>query len=66
MHHAQLAALQVYAQKVGRCWKRELAHDWSRACSAHVDTMTYSTLHTIRNQYGPSWLDGFTFPGGSE
>jgi hypothetical protein len=63
LHPAQLAALSTYAATVGRKWKWELSMDWSRACSSHVSNEIYGTLHTIRNQYGPSWLENFKFPG---
>ena len=52
----EASALRAYASKVGEGWKDELAFDWMREGTGHVDRDTYAILHVMRNQLGPSWL----------
>ena len=56
------AALHTYAEEVGDGWQAELARDWARACSEHVDHQTYQLLHILRNhpKYGTRWLAEYT------
>jgi len=46
----QIAALQQYATKHGRTWKRELCLDWFHGRDSGL-------LRQIRNQFGPRWLE---------
>lgn len=55
----QLAALATYAERAGDDWKTRLSSDWMRAGSTTVDISTYSLLHQVRNNFGPSWLHKF-------
>lgn len=51
----ELAALQEYAAKHGRTWKRNLRTDWMNGhCTGY--------LQAIRNEFGPSWLQKFKLP----
>jgi hypothetical protein len=53
-----LAALRSYAEEHGRKWKEALSVDWYYA-RAHG--LRGVILHGLRNNLGPSWLDGFKF-----
>jgi hypothetical protein len=49
-----LAALQIFADKHGRTWKRTLSDMWMNGrdewqADAHL-------LRSVRNQLGPTWL----------
>jgi hypothetical protein len=50
----EFKALQDYAQKHGRTWKKQLLADWFAA-------RTTGPLQHLRNAYGPSWLVRFSF-----
>lgn len=50
--------LDKYIERVGANWKDTLAHDWSRA-GTRVHGIEYGYLHTLRNAFGPSWLEGY-------
>ena len=55
----QAAALVEFAEKYGPQWKDKLRESWMKAgCYGFPQ---YHFLHQIRNQHGPSWLEGFTF-----
>lgn len=59
-----IAALRSYAIERGPKWKDDLALDWYNArLSIADDGMPErgSILHGLRNNLGPTWLDGFTF-----
>lgn len=51
----QLAALQDFARKNGRCWKSALRGAWQ------FDG-TNAELQHMRNTHGPRWLAGFKLP----
>ena len=58
---ADLAALQAFADAHGRTWKDQLAQVyWYNARPWRGvdgrDEITGSTLHAIRNNFGPTWL----------
>jgi hypothetical protein len=50
----QLDALQRYAAKHGTQWKSQLNLAWIRAAEPGY-------LQQVRNQFGPSWLEKFSF-----
>lgn len=57
----QTAALQEFADAHGPRWKDELSNVyWYNARLWHGDSgcnhVVASTLHGIRNQFGPTWL----------
>jgi hypothetical protein len=55
----QLAALQDFAGKHGRCWKQELRDAWQ------FDG-TRQDLQHLRNTHGPRWLTGFKLPANKQ
>lgn len=50
----QLAALQAYANRVGRAWKSLLCAAWLDGSDRREENG--HLLRQIRNQFGPSWL----------
>jgi hypothetical protein len=62
---AEYAALREYAITNGRSWKQRLQMDWYYG--RHDNTDAGITLYGLRNHpdYGPSWLDDFSFPKGA-
>ena len=59
-----IAALQSYAAERGRKWKQDLALDWYNARASFCAEMPDrgAILHGLRNNLGPTWLEGFKFP----
>lgn len=51
----QLAALQQYATIHGRRWKSDLGDLWQSGRANAV-------LQSVRNEFGPSWLESFKLP----
>lgn len=56
---AQLDALQEWARVEGRSWKIKLAYAW--ADGNYHGSKHSGMLQQIRNQFGPTWLDQFSF-----
>ena len=50
----QLAALQRFADRVGRGWKLELSLAWSTGADEREDDACF--LRQVRNDFGPTWL----------
>lgn len=48
-------ALQVFANKTGRCWKAELSKLWLNGAIG-------MPLYGLRNTHGPDWLNKFELP----
>ena len=56
----QIAALQAYAGRNGRCWKSKLNHAWMTGRDEWEPES--ARLRSIRNQFGPTWLFNFRLP----
>lgn len=50
----QIEALQAFADKYGRTWKRTLGDKWMNGRDA--DEPKGYLLRQVRNQLGPTWL----------
>ncbi len=55
----QFSALVKFAIEHGRSWKQELNAQWSDGRDAR--SPMGAMLRQIRNEAGPSWLNGFNF-----
>jgi hypothetical protein len=55
----QLEAIKKYADSHGRQWKWCLNAEWQRGCCGLMDQAYAVTLLSIRNQFGPTWLQRF-------
>ena len=52
----ELYALEAYAARHGRRWKRHLLADWM-----YARRRIEGELQALRNSHGPSWLVRFSF-----
>lgn len=59
-NQAQLAALARYATATGRFWKHSLEQAW--ASGADEREPDGHLLRQVRDQFGPSWLNGRSNP----
>ena len=57
----QLKALQNFARSRGRTWKSKLGHAWETGAYGFADDSM--NLQTVRNQFGPSFLQRLRLPG---
>lgn len=56
----QLQAVRDYAEAVGPDWKDWLRDDWLCGGTTIRELRDrYHLLHQVRNQFGPTWLQGF-------
>ena len=56
----QLDVIHAYANKHGRNWKSRLRDSWENGI--YFDEGNSNVLQTIRNEFGPSWLNSFRIP----
>ncbi|MCF1465014.1 hypothetical protein B7W85_22625 [Allorhizobium ampelinum] len=54
----ELRALQEYAERHGRSWKRILNHVWMGEAPPDDGPV----LRRLRNTHGPTWLDRYRLP----
>lgn len=57
----QLQALEDYAVRHGRKWKRRLLDDWRSGADACAPL-----LRQLRNRFGPQWLLTYVRKGASQ
>lgn len=55
----QLTALELFAERHGRCWKERLRYCWETGNWG--GTVRVAELQQVRNTFGPSWLVRFSF-----
>jgi hypothetical protein len=61
--HEQACAVLRFATTNGKAWKRALEEHWLNECSAHrLNANDAALLRQVRNQCGPTWLNGVTLP----
>jgi hypothetical protein len=60
----QLQALEDYAARHGRQWKRQLLDDWLSGRDAREPQGPL--LRQLRNRFGPRWLQTYARTGASQ
>lgn len=60
----ELEALQAFAAKHGKKWKEKLSmvYWYNGRIFRSNDGKEYPVLQRMRNEFGPSWLDGYELP----